>query len=118
MPPLKSGTCAVCKTEDVKLRLNPFSNEEECEDCRTTGSKAIIGITDAKKEFKVKDGDLEGLQMVKEPKPVRQSSAKYALFLCSGRGEGEMGIFWYHIVVADTCIQDAEMAVPWLVDLC
>ncbi|KAH8600764.1 hypothetical protein B0O99DRAFT_609420 [Bisporella sp. PMI_857] len=70
MSPLKSGTCATCSKEDVKLRPNPFTKEEECEDCRKSGKDAIIGITDIKNQFGLKEADLEGLQMVKEAKPA------------------------------------------------
>jgi len=67
---LKTGTCATCSADKVKLRPNPFTKGEECETCRKTGPKGIIGITDIKKNYALKDEDLDGLQMVKEPKPA------------------------------------------------
>jgi hypothetical protein len=78
---LKTGTCDSCKTEDVKLRANPFSKDEECEGCRTSGPKAIIGITDIKKDYKLKDADVEGLEMVKEPKPAFVGGPDYRWYL-------------------------------------
>jgi len=67
---LKTGQCATCSAEKVKLRTNPFSKVEECDACRKTGQEGIIGITDIKKNYGLKDEDLDGLQMVKEPKPA------------------------------------------------
>lgn len=67
MPPLISGSCDTCGTDHVKLRTNPFDGKEQCEDCR---AEAIIGITDIKSQFKLKDGDLKGLKMVTEPQPA------------------------------------------------
>jgi len=81
--PLKTGTCEVCKTEKVKLRPNPFSKDEECEECRTSGPKAIIGITDIKKEYKLKDSDVEGLETVKEAKPAFVGGPDYRFYLKS-----------------------------------
>jgi len=79
--PLTTGTCATCAAEKVKLRSNPFSNTEECEDCRKSGPKAIIVITDIKKEFKLKDTDIDGLQMVKEDKPAFVGGPPYRWYL-------------------------------------
>ncbi|KAE8447403.1 hypothetical protein EG329_010817 [Mollisiaceae sp. DMI_Dod_QoI] len=67
MPPLKTGSCDTCSAEDVKLRPNPFTNEEQCEACRDA---SIIGISDIKSRFKLKDDDLKGLKMVTEPQPA------------------------------------------------
>jgi hypothetical protein len=66
-PPLKTGTYDTCSTENVKFRPNPFTNKEQCEDCRNA---SIIGVTDIKSQFKLKDDDLKGLKMVTEPKPA------------------------------------------------
>lgn len=70
MAPLKTGDCASCDKKEIKLRPNPFSEAEECEECRKDGPKGIIGITDIKTEYKLTDADVEGLQTVKEPKPA------------------------------------------------
>jgi len=78
--PLKTGTCATCAADKVKLRSNPFSNAEECEDCRKSGPKAIIGITDIK-EYKLKDTEVDGLQMVKEDKPAFVGGPPYRWYL-------------------------------------
>ncbi|TVY34093.1 hypothetical protein LSUB1_G006172 [Lachnellula subtilissima] len=67
MPPLKTGTCDTCSSENVKLRPNPFTTKEQCEDCRNA---SIIGVTDIKSRFKLKDDDLKDLEMVTEPKPA------------------------------------------------
>ena len=67
MPPLKTGTCNTCSSENVKLRPNPFTTKEQCEDCRNA---SIIGVTDIKSRFKLKDDDLKDLEMVTEPKPA------------------------------------------------
>ncbi|KAG9246620.1 hypothetical protein BJ878DRAFT_540126 [Calycina marina] len=32
--PLKIGICPICDTDNFKLRTNPFTKAEECEDCR------------------------------------------------------------------------------------
>lgn len=63
MAPLKTGTCATCSTEEVKLRPNPFTEDEQCEECRNS---EIIGITEVRKKHGLKDEDLEGLQMKTE----------------------------------------------------
>jgi len=39
-------------------------------ECRTSGPNAIIGITDIKSQFKLKEPDLKRLRQVKEPKPA------------------------------------------------
>ncbi|TVY47403.1 hypothetical protein LOCC1_G001811 [Lachnellula occidentalis] len=67
MPPLKTGTCDTCSTDNVKLRPNPFTTKEQCEDCRNA---SIIGVSDIKSQFKLKDDDLKDLKMVTEPKPA------------------------------------------------
>lgn len=67
MPPLKTGTCSTCSTEKVKLRPNPFTHKEQCEECRDA---EIIGVTDIKSKFKFKEDDLEGLTTVSEPQPA------------------------------------------------
>ncbi|TVY21437.1 hypothetical protein LARI1_G000664 [Lachnellula arida] len=67
MPPLKTGTCSTCSTEKGKLRPNPFTQKEQCDDCRDT---SIIGVTEIKTQFKLKDDDLKDLEMVTEPKPA------------------------------------------------
>lgn len=65
MPPLISGSCDTCDVQDVKLRTNPFDDTEQCENCRKA---TIIGITDIKSEFGLKDGDLDGLTTISEAK--------------------------------------------------
>jgi hypothetical protein len=65
--PLKTGTCDTCSAEKVKLRTNPFTHKEQCEDCRKA---SIIGITDIESRYKLKDADLKGLKMVTEPQPA------------------------------------------------
>jgi len=67
MPPLPTGACNTCSAQDEKLRPNPFTDEEQCEDCRNT---SIIGITDIKSRYKLKDDELDGLKMVTEPQPA------------------------------------------------
>ncbi|TVY87859.1 hypothetical protein LAWI1_G006912 [Lachnellula willkommii] len=67
MPPLKTGTCDTCSTEKVTLRPNPFTQKEQCDDCRDA---SIIGVTELKTQFKLKDDDLKDLEMVTEPKPA------------------------------------------------
>ncbi|TVY60862.1 hypothetical protein LSUE1_G008313 [Lachnellula suecica] len=62
--PLKTGTCDTCSAEKVKLRPNPFTEKQQCEECRNA---AIIGVTDLKTKHKLKEEDLEGLTMVTEP---------------------------------------------------
>ena len=71
--PLKTDTCPTCKAEGEKLRPHPFHKDPEllqCEECRTTNSEyAIIGVTDIKKKYKLKDEDLKGLDVATEAKP-------------------------------------------------
>ena len=68
--PLPVGTCETCNAENEKLRPHPFYPYETCQECRTEHPDyAIIGVTDIKKEFKLKESDLIGLAMATEPKP-------------------------------------------------
>jgi len=65
------GNCETCSATDEKLRSNPFNGKQQCMNCRVTHPKyAIIGITDIKSQYKLKDNDLRGLRMVTEPKPA------------------------------------------------
>lgn len=72
--PLKTGTCEACDAENEKLRPHPFhkaSDLRTCEACRDTNPDyAIIGVTDIKQRFKLKEEDLHGLDMATEPKPA------------------------------------------------
>ncbi|KAH9216462.1 hypothetical protein DL95DRAFT_497358 [Leptodontidium sp. 2 PMI_412] len=67
MPKLPVGKCATCDAEDATLRPNPFTTEEQCEDCR---EERIIGVSDVKVLYKLKDEDLKGLTMNSEPQPA------------------------------------------------
>ncbi|KAL2075324.1 hypothetical protein VTL71DRAFT_267 [Oculimacula yallundae] len=67
MPKLPVGKCASCDANDVTLRPNPFTQAEQCEGCR---EEKIIGVSDLKTRFGLKDTDLKGLTMKTEPKPA------------------------------------------------
>lgn len=55
-------------------------------ECRTSGPNAIIGITDIKSEFKLKEADLKILRQIKEPKPAFLGGRDYRWYL---RGDVE-----------------------------
>lgn len=70
--PLPTGSCKTpgCDNDKVKLRPNPFTNVQQCEDCRASPEHGIIGITDIKQKHKLKEADLKGLRTTTEPKPA------------------------------------------------
>jgi len=70
MPPKTPSVCDGCSATDIKSRIHPFTKKALCPDCMETPENAIIGITDIKKEYHLKDSDVSDLNMVTEPKPA------------------------------------------------
>lgn len=69
--PLPTGTYETCNAENEQFRPHPFYRYETCMECRTSHPDyAIIGVTDIKKDFKLKERELSGLAMKTEPKPA------------------------------------------------